>query len=182
MFRIINRLAVQLTSSCRAKGQIMPMEEDHVSQDIGVVPTGNAGTQYAVYKIGRTVKGEAVCRARPRSRRWRSGPTPKASGKSPCRSGRLRLRTRDRRGTLTADRKIPRHNPLHKGPFEEAGSPPCTGACKLLLKFHHAEKTGRGDSMLPRVCLEKNVRRRREHGRTGNTSGEKIVRVVRVLP
>jgi len=42
----------------------MPLEEDHVPQDIGVFPMDNAGTQYAVYKMGRTVKGKAVCRAR----------------------------------------------------------------------------------------------------------------------
>jgi hypothetical protein len=34
----------------------MPMEEDHVPQDIGVFPMDNAGTQYAVYKIALPVK------------------------------------------------------------------------------------------------------------------------------
>jgi len=47
---------VRLTSLRRAKGLIMPMEEDHVQQDIGVFPMDNAGTQYAVYKIGLPVK------------------------------------------------------------------------------------------------------------------------------
>jgi hypothetical protein len=49
----------------------MPMEEDHVPQDIGVFPMDNAGTQYAVYKIGLPVKRKPVFMAVPWSRKGR---------------------------------------------------------------------------------------------------------------